>query len=220
MPSAQTTHALAKELKRLAMALNAQANRPLPKQTSHAFETLSDALEHLPPLMASEQGTGEARVFAVSDAALQPLRFATNETIYAWGDGSCAPNPGPGGWGVVMHVGEKCYEYSGAVPESTNNIMELTAAIEVLKRVPLGAKVILHSDSRYVVDGITLWIKDWQKKNWRKSDRKPVLNQAYWQQLNTLCQGRQVTWKWVRGHAGQAENERCDALANKARLAV
>ena len=136
-----------------------------------------------------------------------------------WCDGSCAPNPGPGGWGaLIQHAGQR-QELSGSSPQSTNNIMELTAAMEALRRIPPGARITVTTDSRYLKDGITIWLANWKRRGWRKSDGEPVLNQPLWQALDALIAERTVTFVWVRGHSGHPENERCDELANQARLA-
>ena len=134
-----------------------------------------------------------------------------------WCDGSCSPNPGPGGWGAVIDRNGEREEISGASRDSTNNIMELTAAIEALKRIPAGSPAVVATDSRYVVDGITKWIAAWKRKGWRKADGKPVLNQEYWVALDALARERKLRWQWVEGHAGDPGNERADALANAAR---
>ncbi len=123
-----------------------------------------------------------------------------------------------GGWGVVIQADGQQYEFSGAAHESTNNTMELTAAIQVLQRTNIGCEIDLTTDSRYLVDGITLWLPGWKKKHWHKADGKPVLNQELWQKLDHLCQQRQVHWHWTGAHAGHPQNERCDTLANQARL--
>jgi ribonuclease HI len=145
---------------------------------------------------------------------------SSRHPIRIWSDGSCAPNPGPGGWGAIVERGSERRELFGNHPASTNNIMELTAAIEALRTTPPGAHVILTTDSLYVKDGITRWITAWKRKGWRKSDGKPVLNQDYWRALDELAQQRHVSWEWVRGHDGHPENERCDELANQAREAL
>ena len=137
--------------------------------------------------------------------------------IRIWCDGSCAPNPGPGGWGAIVEQDGNRIELSGGEPASTNNIMEMTAAIEALKQTPEKAAVHITTDSRYLMDGITRWISGWKRKGWRKADGKPVLNQPVWRELDALQTKRRVTWDWVRGHSGHPENERCDELANRAR---
>jgi len=140
--------------------------------------------------------------------------------IRIWSDGSCAPNPGPGGWGAIIERDGKREELFGGDAGTTNNIMEMTGAIEALLRTPAGAHVVVTTDSQYVQLGITQWMKSWKRKHWRKSDGKPVLNQAQWKTLDALVSERHVTWEWVRGHAGHAENERCDELARMGRKAL
>ena len=110
-------------------------------------------------------------------------------------------------------------ELSGGAPESTNNIMEMTAAIEALRRTPEGAVVRITTDSQYVKNGITEWIDGWKRKGWRKADGGAVLNQQLWRELDALASARRVEWAWVKGHSGHPENERCDVLANEARVA-
>jgi len=126
-------------------------------------------------------------------------------------DGACAGNPGPGGWGVLILDGDKQVELYGGESATTNNRMELMAAIEAL-RSTTGA-VRLHTDSQYVKNGITTWIHGWKRNGWRTADRKPVKNQDLWQTLDAACTERRVEWRWVKGHNGHPENERADALA-------
>ena len=135
--------------------------------------------------------------------------------IQLFTDGACRGNPGPGGWAAILEIDGESRELSGAAPDTTNNRMELTAAIEGLGATPDGATVEVISDSKYVIDGITQWIHGWKRHDWKKSDRKPVLNQDLWQALSAVVDARQVTWRWVQGHTGHPENERCDVLANQ-----
>ncbi len=129
-------------------------------------------------------------------------------------DGACSGNPGPGGWGVVMRYGDKEKELCGGEKETTNNRMELTAAIMGLKALKEPCMVRLVTDSKYVSDGITKgWAESWQKNGWRKSDKKPALNTDLWEQLLELINMHEVRIDWVKGHAGHPENERCDQLA-------
>lgn len=130
-------------------------------------------------------------------------------------DGACSGNPGPGGWGALLvHNGvEKTI--CGGEKETTNNRMEMTAAIEALKALKRPCNIHLHTDSSYLRDGITKWIHGWKKNGWRTADKKPVKNQDLWLELETQLERQQVTWHWVRGHAGHTENERADALANQ-----
>jgi len=140
--------------------------------------------------------------------------------IRIWSDGSCAPNPGPGGWGAIIERDGQREEAFGGEPDTTNNIMEMTAAIEALRRTPPGAHVTITTDSQYLQLGISQWMKAWKRKNWRKSDGKPVLNQAQWKELDALVGERHVSWAWVPSHTGHPENERCDELARIGRTAL
>lgn len=129
-------------------------------------------------------------------------------------DGACSGNPGPGGWGVVLRYNGYEKELSGGEKETTNNRMELTAAIEGLAALKEKCKVRLVTDSKYVADGITKgWAESWRKNNWRKADKKPALNPDLWEKLLDLIKEHEVTIEWVKGHAGHPENERCDQLA-------
>lgn len=128
-------------------------------------------------------------------------------------DGACSGNPGPGGWGAILRFGEVMRELSGGEPETTNNRMELTAAIQALSALKEPVAVDLYTDSSYVRDGILGWIAGWKRNGWRTADRKPVKNVELWQELDAATRRHDVTWHWVRGHAGHAENERADELA-------
>ena len=129
-------------------------------------------------------------------------------------DGACSGNPGPGGWGVVLRFGSHEKELSGGERETTNNRMELTAAIEGLSALKEPCDVRLVTDSKYVADGITKgWAESWQKNGWRKADKKPALNPDLWEKLLMLIKKHNVKIEWVKGHAGHPENERCDKLA-------
>ncbi len=129
-------------------------------------------------------------------------------------DGACSGNPGPGGWGAVLRYQTVEREISGGELDTTNNRMELTAVIKALKLLKEPCEVILCSDSKYVCDAITKgWAKNWQKNNWRKADKKPALNSDLWETLLALLEKHEVSVKWVKGHAGHPENERCDTLA-------
>lgn len=129
-------------------------------------------------------------------------------------DGACSGNPGPGGWGAILRYKGKEKELSGGEKNTTNNRMELTAAIKGLSALKEPCKVILTTDSKYVADGITLgWAESWRKNGWRKSDKKPALNPDLWEELLNLCEKHEVKIVWVKGHDGHPENERCDQLA-------
>ncbi|WP_024850902.1 ribonuclease HI [Hydrogenovibrio kuenenii] len=131
-------------------------------------------------------------------------------------DGGCRGNPGVGGWGALLRMGGHEKELKGSEPDTTNNRMELTAAIQALKALKFPCKVILTTDSQYVKNGITQWMPNWKKNQWRTAAKKPVKNQDLWQQLDEAIQQHNIEWKWVKGHAGHDENERVDELANQA----
>ena len=131
-------------------------------------------------------------------------------------DGACKGNPGPGGWGVVIRSGEREKELSGGEPLTTNNRMELLAAIRGLEALKRPCRVDLYTDSNYVRDGITKWIHGWRRNGWRTADRKPVKNAELWQELLDAAEPHRVEWHWVRGHSGHPENERADRLACEA----
>ncbi|WP_435103319.1 ribonuclease HI [Arhodomonas sp. AD133] len=130
-------------------------------------------------------------------------------------DGACRGNPGPGGWGALLRSGEHERELWGGEPRTTNNRMELTAAIRALESLTQACEVDLTTDSQYVRKGVTEWMHNWKRNGWRTSARKPVKNADLWQRLDELATRHTVHWHWVRGHAGHAENERADALANR-----
>ena len=134
-------------------------------------------------------------------------------TVKIYTDGACSGNPGPGGWGAILQFPDRELEISGGELQTTNNRMELMAAISALEAVPIGYKVELFTDSKYVQNGITIWIKNWIKNNWRTADKKPVKNQELWLRLLQLVAKYQVTWCWVEGHSGHELNERADRLA-------
>jgi ribonuclease HI len=131
-------------------------------------------------------------------------------------DGACKGNPGPGGWGAVIRAGKTERELSGGEKLTTNNRMEMTAAIEGLNALKRPCHVTLSTDSRYVMDGLTKWIKGWQRNGWRTADKKPVKNADLWQALLDAAAPHRIDWKWVKGHAGHPENERADRLASDA----
>jgi ribonuclease HI len=133
-------------------------------------------------------------------------------------DGACKGNPGPGGWGVVIRSGAQEKELSGGEAQTTNNRMELTAAIRGLEALTRPCHVTLVTDSVYVKDGITRWIHGWQRNGWRTSDKKPVKNTELWQELLAATLRHRIDWVWVKGHAGDADNERADRLASDAAL--
>ena len=138
---------------------------------------------------------------------------AERDVVDIFSDGACSGNPGPGGWGAILRFRGHERELSGFETNTTNNRMELMAAIRALEALTRPCRVRLHTDSRYVRDGITTWIHDWKRRNWRTADKKPVKNVDLWQRLAAALEPHQVEFIWVRGHAGHPENERADALA-------
>lgn len=137
--------------------------------------------------------------------------------VIIYTDGGAQPNPGDGGWAAVLIFGDSRKELSGADRSTTNNRMELTAAIRALEALTRPCAVELYTDSQYLKNGITTWIKGWKRNGWRTANKKPVLNQDLWIALDALTEKHTITWRWTRGHAGDAENERCDQLATDAR---
>jgi ribonuclease HI len=135
-------------------------------------------------------------------------------------DGACKGNPGPGGWGALLRFGDKERELSGGEAETTNNRMELRAAIEALRALRKPCRVRLSTDSRYVMDGLTKWLKNWQRNGWKTADRKPVKNAELWQALVEVAAPHRIDWIWVKGHAGHPDNERADRLASDAARAA
>ena len=130
-------------------------------------------------------------------------------------DGACSGNPGPGGWGAVLRYNGVTKELSGGEAETTNNRMELMAAIEALKALKRPCAVQMHVDSQYVKDGITKWIHGWKRNGWKTADKKPVKNAELWQALDEAVSRHQISWHWVKGHAGHDDNERADELARE-----
>ena len=134
--------------------------------------------------------------------------------VRAFTDGACSGNPGPGGWGAVLQFGDHERELHGGAPDTTNNRMELTAAIEALKALSEPCRVSLTTDSTYVKDGITQWLANWKRNGWKTAAKKPVKNQDLWQALDHESARHAIDWCWVKGHSGHPENERADRLAN------
>ena len=141
-------------------------------------------------------------------------------SVKAYTDGACSGNPGPGGWGVVLQFGDHERELKGGESDTTNNRMELTAAIEALKALKEPCHIALTTDSTYVKDGITKWLSNWKRNGWKTAAKKPVKNQDLWQQLEDCVAQHTVEWLWVKGHSGQPENERADTLANEGMSAL
>ncbi|MEO0399884.1 MAG: ribonuclease HI [Pseudomonadota bacterium] len=140
--------------------------------------------------------------------------------IEIYTDGACSGNPGPGGWGVLLINGDDRRELYGGDASTTNNRMELMAAIEGLNATPIDAEIILYTDSQYVKNGITTWIAGWKRNGWKTASRKPVKNQDLWQALDAAAQDRTIDWRWVKGHDGDPGNERADALARQGAAAA
>ena len=133
--------------------------------------------------------------------------------VEIWTDGACSGNPGPGGWGAILRFGEREKELSGGELLTTNNRMELTAAISALEALKRECEVDLHTDSQYLRQGVTGWMFGWKKNGWRTADRKPVKNEDLWRRLDEATARHKIDWRWVRGHAGDEMNERADELA-------
>jgi ribonuclease HI len=141
----------------------------------------------------------------------------TRPVVEIWTDGGARPNPGPGGWAAILRFRETERELSGFEPETTNNRMELTAAIRALEALKRPCRVILHTDSEYLRNGMERWVDGWVRNNWRNSAKEPVANRDLWQRLLAAAAPHAIEWRWVRGHAGDAMNERADRLASAAR---
>jgi ribonuclease HI len=138
-----------------------------------------------------------------------------DEAVEIWTDGACKGNPGPGGWGVLLKMGVIEKTLHGGEPLTTNNRMEMLAVIEALGALKRPCKVLLHVDSQYVMKGMTEWIHGWKQRGWRTADKKPVKNADLWQRMEQEVAKHTITWKWVKGHAGDPGNERADLLANR-----
>ena len=138
-----------------------------------------------------------------------------SKTVEIWTDGACSGNPGPGGWGALLRFGDQEKELHGGENPTTNNRMELMAAIEALNALTRPCEVILTTDSVYVKDGITKWLAGWKAKGWKTAAKKPVKNQELWQALDQASSRHKIDWRWIKGHAGHAENERADDLARR-----
>ena len=135
------------------------------------------------------------------------------KTVTIHSDGACEGNPGPGGWAAILEYGDRAKEISGGEPATTNNRMELQAAIAALSCLKERCAVEFYTDSEYLREGITSWVAGWKTRGWRTADKKPVRNDDLWRRLDELAAGHQITWHWLKGHAGHPLNERCDQLA-------
>ena len=142
--------------------------------------------------------------------------MSDNPPVVIYTDGACSGNPGPGGCGAILTYGDKSKEISGGEANTTNNRMELLAAISALDALKKPSRVELHTDSQYVMKGITQWIHGWKKNGWKTADKKPVKNAELWQRLDEARRRHEIDWRWVKGHAGHEQNERADELARMA----
>jgi ribonuclease HI len=140
------------------------------------------------------------------------------QTVEIFTDGACSPNPGPGGWGAMLRYGKTEKELSGYAPWTTNNRMELMAVVEAIRALTRPCHLVIHTDSRYLKDGITSWIRKWKGNGWKTSSGAPVKNKDLWLALDEASRPHTIDWNWVKGHAGHPENERCDELARSAIL--
>ncbi|HUK60230.1 MAG TPA: ribonuclease HI [Stellaceae bacterium] len=138
-----------------------------------------------------------------------------SDTVEIFTDGACSGNPGPGGWGAILRWRGQEKEFAGGEPHTTNNRMEMMAAIAALEALTRRSHAIIHTDSKYLHDGITRYLRQWQARGWKTADKKPVKNIDLWQRLEAALEHHTVEWRWVRGHAGHVENERADKLARK-----
>ncbi len=140
----------------------------------------------------------------------------TKPVVDIFTDGACSGNPGPGGWGAILRAGGHEREISGGDPATTNNRMEIMAAIRALEALKKPSVVTIHTDSRYVLDGATKWLKSWKARGWKTADKKPVKNMDLWTALEIAMEPHELSWRWVKGHSDHVENERADALARAA----
>ena len=138
-----------------------------------------------------------------------------NDKVEIWTDGGCKGNPGPGGWGAILKYKDKVKELKGGEPDTTNNRMELMAAITALESLKRPCEVIVHTDSQYVRNGVTSWMNNWKRNGWRTADKSPVKNDDLWRRLDEARASHKIDWRWVKGHAGNPMNERADALARR-----
>ena len=144
------------------------------------------------------------------------MQKSKDQLVEIFSDGACSGNPGPGGYGAILKYGDSQKEISGGARQTTNNRMEMTAVIEALRQLNHPSKIRISTDSTYLVKGMTEWLPGWIKRNWINSQKKPVLNRDLWETLVELCRGHEIEWRWIKGHAGHEENERCDELARTA----
>lgn len=187
------------------------------KHRDHIIRLLkqtSQALENGAELSAASASTLEKTLQAtINNLGKTDNNASGSSMIHIWSDGACSGNPGPGGWGTIIQQNGRYEEISGFASNTTNNIMEMTAALEGIRRTPAGSRLKVTSDSRYLVQGMTEWIHGWKRRNWKKADGAPVLNKSLWMALDREAQLREIQWCWVKGHDGHPQNERCDELA-------
>jgi len=143
-----------------------------------------------------------------------------SDVVEIWTDGGCKGNPGRGGWGAILKYKDKVKELKGGEPDTTNNRMELMAAITALETLSRPCEVVLHTDSQYVRNGVMSWMNNWKRNGWRTADKKPVKNEDLWRRLDEAQARHKIDWRWVKGHAGNVMNERADVLANEAMAAL
>lgn len=184
--------------------------------TERDIDRLLYTIRRLLPDGAQQERPGRTAKTTKNKHSREKVASQLQQTIAIFTDGACAGNPGPGGWGAIIRTANQEQEMSGGEPRTTNNKMELTAAIEALKNLSSPSHVILTTDSQYVRKGITEWIKRWKVNGWRNASKQPVKNAELWRQLDELNQKHTVEWRWVAGHTGHPENERCDELARRA----
>jgi ribonuclease HI len=144
------------------------------------------------------------------------MRDNRDKIVEIFTDGACSGNPGPGGYGSLLRYGDVTKEISGCAPDTTNNRMEMMAVIEALRQLKRPCRITLYTDSKYVMRGMTEWVSGWIRRNWVNSQKKPVVNRDLWEKILDLSKPHQIEWKWVQGHKGHPENERCDRLARNA----
>jgi len=142
--------------------------------------------------------------------------MTNNNTVVIYTDGACSGNPGPGGWGSILMYNGHRRELSGGESETTNNRMEMMAVIQALETLKRPCRIVIHTDSTYVMKGMTEWLEQWKRRNWRTAAKQPVKNVELWQRLEKAIERHQVDWRWVKGHSGIPENERADELARDA----
>lgn len=150
------------------------------------------------------------------EPSAEPSAAPSSGRVEIWTDGACSGNPGPGGWGAILKFGATEKELSGGEPATTNNRMELMGAISALEALTRPCRIVLHTDSKYVCDGVTKWIHGWKRNGWKTAAKGPVANGDLWKRLDAARAAHDVDWRWVKGHAGDPMNERADALARAA----